>query len=43
MAEHAKWATTDWAEPAPRKDAYHFDPSTFTWKNKKTGKTVRGD
>jgi len=42
-AEHARWATTDWAEPAPRKDAYHFDASTFTWTSKKTGKVIRGD
>lgn len=27
----ARWATSEWAPPAPRKSAYDFDPAAFTW------------
>lgn len=41
-AELARWATTDWAEPAPRKNAYRFDPDAFTWTHKQTDRITRG-
>jgi arylsulfatase A-like enzyme len=40
--ELAKWIPKHWAESAPTKSAFHFDPETFTWTHKKTGKTVSG-
>ena len=41
-AELARWATNQWAKPAPTKNAFRFDPDTFTWTHKQTGKTIFG-
>lgn len=40
--ELADWIPTRWAESAPTKSAFRFDPKTFTWTDKKTAKTVSG-
>lgn len=39
---HAAWATGEWADPAPGKSAYEFDPDTFTWNEKSTGRRISG-
>jgi hypothetical protein len=31
-----------WAEAAPTKEAFVFDPESFTWTDRKTGRVVRG-
>ncbi len=36
----AAWATRAWAPPAPRKSAYDFDPETFSWTVKATGRVI---
>ncbi len=41
-AELAAWLPKDWADPAPTKSAFHFDPKSFTWTHKKSGKTTTG-
>lgn len=41
-AELARWATSEWAEPAPTKSAFKFDPETFVWREKSTGRVVSG-
>ena len=41
-AELTAWLPRDWADPAPTKKAFRFDPDTFTWTDKKTGKTTWG-
>jgi len=33
-AELGKWATKEWAKPAPIKGAYRFEPTTYTWTKK---------
>ena len=38
----AKKATTEWADPAPTKSAFSFDPDTFTWKVKSSGRVING-
>ncbi|MDG2380041.1 MAG: sulfatase [Pirellulaceae bacterium] len=38
----ATWIAEDWAQPAAKKAAFHFDPQTFTWTNKVTGKVTHG-
>ena len=40
--ELAGWITKTWADVAPGKDEYDFDPGTFVWKHKKTGKVTNG-
>ncbi len=40
--ELAGWIAKQWAESAPTKRAFHFDPHVFTWTNKKTGEITRG-
>ena len=40
--ELAGWITQDWAKKALTKSAFQFDHTTFTWTNKKTGRTIRG-
>jgi arylsulfatase A-like enzyme len=49
-AEHAavkrklsRWIADRWAASAPTKGAFHFDPHTFTWTHKQTGKVTYGD
>ena len=42
IAEHARWLPSTWAEHAPTKSAYQFDPQTYSWVHKKTGKTTYG-
>ena len=41
-AKLAKALPESWAEPAPTKRAFSFDPETFTWTNKKDGTIVHG-
>ena len=38
----AGWITTQWAEPAPTKAAFSFDPDAFTWTRKTTGNITHG-
>ena len=38
----AEWWPPRWAEPAPTKEAYHFDPETFVWTHKATGRQTSG-
>lgn len=40
--ELARWATSDWAESAPTKSAFDFDPATFVWTEKSTGRVIDG-
>ena len=40
--ELATWLPKNWADSAPTKSAFHFDPESFTWTHKKTGKTTTG-
>jgi arylsulfatase A-like enzyme len=40
--ELAGWIARQWAESAPTKGAFHFDPATFTWTHKRTGRITRG-
>ena len=39
----ARWATAEWAAPAPRKGAYDFDPEAFTWTVKATGEVIAAE
>ena len=41
--QHAKWIAARWAKSARTKNAYHFDPDTFTWTHKKSGKITQGN
>jgi len=41
-AAHAKWIPAQWAEGAPAKSAYTFDPGTYSWINKATGARTEG-
>lgn len=36
------WIAQDWAPPSPTKSAFDFDPESFTWINRTTGKVTRG-
>ena len=38
----AKWLPPRWADSAPTKQAFRFDPKKFTWTEKKTGRVVSG-
>ncbi len=40
--ELAAWIAKEWAESAPTKGAFRFDPHAFTWTHKKTGKVTHG-
>ncbi len=40
--ELATWLPKDWAESAPTKGAFDFDPESFTWTHKQTGKVTSG-
>ncbi len=37
-----KWLPKQWAQPALSKNAFEFDPDSYSWKNKKTGKKYFG-
>ncbi|MCB1021664.1 MAG: sulfatase [Bryobacterales bacterium] len=39
----ARWLPARWAEPAPKKGAYAFDPESYSWTVKATGEVIRGD
>ncbi len=41
-ARLASLATSKWATPALPKKSFEFDPTTFTWTNKKTGHAIQG-
>ena len=38
----AAWVPTQWATAAPGKGAYDFDPHTYTWTVKQTGRIIEG-
>ena len=38
----SNWIAKNWAPSAPTKKAFRFDPQTFTWTDKKTGRTISG-
>ena len=38
----AKWLPKNWSEPALSKNKFEFDPDSYSWKNKKTGKMYFG-
>jgi arylsulfatase A-like enzyme len=40
--ELAKWLPKKWAPPAATKSAFRFDPTSFTWTHKKTGRKTSG-
>ena len=39
----AKWLPEKWAEPALSKNAFNFDPATYSWKRKDNGKIFQGE
>ncbi len=39
---HRKWIPEKFAEPVPSKDAYFFDPCSYTFLNRETGEFVDG-
>jgi hypothetical protein len=39
----AKWLPEKWAEPALPKNAFNFDPATYSWKRKDNGKIFQGE
>ena len=41
-AQLARWATSEWAKSAPTKSAFHFDPETFIWREKSSGRLIKG-
>ena len=41
-SELADWLPGQWAKSAPTKSAFEFDPHTFTWKEKATGRLTHG-
>ena len=44
IKEHlAQWIPSDWAESAPTKNAFHFDPDAFMWTRHKTGEVTYGN
>jgi len=40
--ELAAWISKRWAESALTKNAFYFDPHSFTWTDKRTGRVTRG-
>jgi len=40
--ELARWLPKVWAKPAPTKDAFLFDPDSFTWTDRVTGAQTNG-
>ncbi len=38
----ARWLPEKWAESAPTKGAFEFDPDKFTWTEKSTGRVIDG-
>ena len=38
----AKWIPKKWAQPAPTKNAYLFDPWKYKWTVKQTGAVISG-
>ena len=40
--ELGHWIAKDWAPSAPTKQAFSFDPQSYTWTHKKTGRTISG-
>lgn len=40
-AEHARWLPKAWARSVPGKKAFAFDPDTYSWKERATGRTIR--
>ncbi|KAA5543283.1 sulfatase [Roseiconus nitratireducens] len=39
----SKWLPKRWAESAPTKNAFEFDPQRYSWRNKSTGRVTSGD
>jgi len=42
-ARLAKWIPKKWAKGALTKNAFKFDPATYSWKSKDTGKIFQGE
>jgi choline-sulfatase len=42
IADLARWIPKEFAPSAPSKGAYRFDPKTYSWVHKKTGKKTLG-
>ncbi|TWT51956.1 Choline-sulfatase [Thalassoglobus neptunius] len=42
QSELAEWLPTKWADSAPTKSAYNFDPDNYTWTVKSTGDVIDG-
>jgi len=40
--ELARWIAPHWAKAAATKGAFQFDPDSFSWTHKKTGKKIHG-
>ncbi|MCP4813032.1 MAG: DUF4976 domain-containing protein, partial [Planctomycetaceae bacterium] len=40
--ELGNWIAKDWAPSAPTKQAFNFDPQSYTWTHRKTGRTISG-
>jgi len=40
--ELGNWIVKDWAPSAATKKAFRFDPETYTWNEKKTGRKISG-
>ena len=40
MARLRRWTYYEWANAAPSKKAFTFDPETFTWTHKETGERI---
>ena len=36
------FATSKWADSAPTKSAFEFNPDTFVWREKSTGRQING-
>ena len=41
-SELARRATSKWANPAPTKSAFEFNPDAFTWREKSSGRVISG-
>ena len=42
VGELARWLPQDWADEALTKKAFDFDPQTFQWTHKASGRTISG-
>lgn len=42
IEELKRWLPDEWANERPTKSRFAFEPSTYTWRDKKTGQVTRG-